>query len=156
MYTMATSMHNPEPTALAKTIRHGYICSGYFDETLVMADIDRQAEYLLPLTPAVYHILLALADDDRHGLGVMQEVERRTDGKVRFGPGTLYGTIKRMLGAELIDEAPRPEPDADDPRRRYYRITKLGRRVATLEAERLSVLLGIARDKNIYRRRSRA
>lgn len=106
----------------------------------------------LPLTPAVFHILLALADRERHGLGVMSDVEERTDGAVILGPGTLYGTIKRILDAGLIEESDeRPEAAADDPRRRYYRITDLGRRVAELESRRLAQLLGIARDKKVYR-----
>ena len=86
-----------------------------------MSKLDDRAERLLPLTPAVYHILLALADEDRHGLGIMQDLEERTGGKVLPGPGTLYGTIKRMLESGLIEEAQRPEPELDDPRRRYYR-----------------------------------
>lgn len=106
----------------------------------------------MPLTPAVFHILLAVADADRHGLGIMHDVERRTDGAVLLGPGTLYGTIKRMLRSGLIEEsAARPDPEADDPRRRYYRISALGREVAGHEAERLAQLLGIARAKKVYR-----
>ena len=114
-----------------------------------MHKLDRHAERLLPLTPAVYHILLALADKDRHGLGIMQDLEERTGGKVLPGPGTLYGTIKRMLGADLIEEANRREPKLDDPRRRYYHITPLGRRAATLETERLSTLIRIAEHKRL-------
>jgi DNA-binding PadR family transcriptional regulator len=109
-----------------------------------------QARKLLPLTPAVYHILLALADEDRHGLGIMQDMEERTGGKVLPGPGTLYGTIKRLLEAELIQEAPR-RGNSDDPRRRYYRLTPLGRQAATLETERLSTLVRIAREKALQR-----
>ena len=117
-----------------------------------MADIDEAARALLPLTPAVFHILLAVADEDRHGLGIMADVEERTHGAVKFGPGTLYGTVKRMMGSELLEEtSERPPPEQDDPRRRYYTITLLGRRAAELEAERLAALLGIARDKKIFR-----
>src|SRR3954467_11429158 len=88
----------------------------------------------LPLTPAIAHILLALADDDRHGYAVMQEIERMTGGSVRMGPGTLYGTVKRMIGAGLIEEADeRPDPALDDERRRYYHATALGRAVLAAE-----------------------
>jgi DNA-binding PadR family transcriptional regulator len=113
---------------------------------------DDEVTALLPLTPAVFHILLAVFDAERHGLGIMHDVEERTDGTVILGPGTLYGTIKRMLATGLIEQVvERPEPGVDDPRRRYYRITALGRRVAEAEAQRLARLLGIARDKKVYR-----
>ena len=117
-----------------------------------MRIVEQEAADFLPLTPAVFHILLAVADRDRHGLGIMHDVEERTDGAVVLGPGTLYGTIKRMLKSALIEDAEeRPAPDADDPRRRYYRITVLGRKVAESEAERLAQVLGIARAKKVYR-----
>ena len=107
-------------------------------------------EHHLPLTPAVLHILLALADGDRHGLGVMSEVEERTGGTVRLGPGTLYGTIKRMLQSGLIAETDhRPDPAFDDTRRRYYTMTDLGRRVLAVEAERLQQLVSTARAKKV-------
>ena len=108
---------------------------------------------LLPLTAAVFHILLALADEERHGYGIMQEVERRTGGAVRMGPGTLYGTIKRMLGEGLLAKSDeRPDPSLDDERRRYYRLTEFGRRVAVAEAERLEGLVSDARSKALLRR----
>ncbi len=107
-------------------------------------------ERFLPLTPAVFHILLALADQERHGLGVMDDVERRTGGAVLLGPGTLYGTIKRLVASDLIEQSERrPAPEEDDTRRRYYRLTRLGRQVVTLEAERLKVLVGVAKDKQV-------
>jgi len=107
-------------------------------------------EALLPLTPAVFHILLALADGECHGYGVMQEVERRSRGKVRLGPGTLYGSIKRLLHADLIEESKaRPDPEMDDERRRYYRLTEFGQRVLVAEAERLDNLVSVARAKSI-------
>jgi DNA-binding PadR family transcriptional regulator len=97
----------------------------------------------LPL-PA-FHILLAVADRERHGYAIMQDVRARTDGRLRLGPGTLYGSIKRLLADGLIEELDE-RPDAeDDVRRRYYRITRLGRRVATEEAARLTALLRHAR-----------
>ena len=107
----------------------------------------------LPLTPAIAHILLALADQDRHGYAIMQEVDRLTDGVVRMGPGTLYGTIKRMIASRLLEEADeRPDPDLDDERRRYYRATPLGTAVLAAEAERMAALLGAARAKRVRAR----
>ncbi|MDQ2806290.1 MAG: PadR family transcriptional regulator [Chloroflexota bacterium] len=103
-----------------------------------------------PLTPAVFHIALALADSERHGYGIMQEVAARTAGQMRLGPGTLYGTIKRMLAAGLIVESDeRPDPVLDDERRRYYRLTALGRQVAAAEAGRLARLVGVAQAKRL-------
>ena len=105
---------------------------------------------LLPLTPAVFHILLALADKERHGYGIMQEVAAITHGHIKMGPGTLYGSIKRMLQADLIEETDdRPDPELDDERRRYYQLTDFGRRVITAETHRLAYLVGIARSKRI-------
>src|SRR5690349_21731298 len=93
----------------------------------------------LPLTPVVLHILLALTDGERHGYAIAQEVEATTQGQVHMGPGTLYGSIQRMLAAALIEEtAPRKRPGDDAERRRYYRMTTFGRRVLELELERLA------------------
>ena len=117
-----------------------------------MRDERRDPRSLLPLTPAVLHILLALADEERHGYGIMKEVEERTGGEVRLGPGTLYGANKRMLADGLIEESDeRPDPGWDDQRRRYYRITDFGRRVAGAEAERLQGLIDAARAKKLLR-----
>ena len=103
----------------------------------------------LPLTPAIHHILLALADEERHGYGIMLEVARLTGG-TKMGPGTLYGTLKRLVAARLIEEADeRPDPELDDERRRYYRITALGARVLRAESARISVLLDAARAKKV-------
>ncbi len=113
----------------------------------------REARDLLPLTPAVLHILLALADGERHGYGIMKEVEERTRGKTRLGPGTLYGSIKRMLADGLIEESEEhPDRKLDDQRRRYYRITDFGRRVAGAEADRLGELVRTAREKKLLGR----
>lgn len=102
----------------------------------------------LPLTPAVFHILLALADGERHGYAIMQDVETISGGSIKMGPGTLYGSIKRMLEAGLIEETDeRPDPTLDDERRRYYRLTDFGRRVAISETERLARLLRVAHSK---------
>ena len=107
----------------------------------------------LPLRPAIAHILLALADEDRHGYAIMQEVERITGGSARMGPGTLYGTIKRMLAGGLLEEAEeRPDPDLDDERRRYYRSTPLGRAVLAAETARMSALVSAARSKRVRAR----
>ena len=115
-----------------------------------MKNAGRDPETLLPLTPAVFHILLALADSERHGYGIMQEVALRTDGKLRMGPGTLYGSIKRMLADGLIMESgERPDPALDDERRRYYRLTDFGQRVAQAEAQRLLQLLRVAHSKRL-------
>jgi DNA-binding PadR family transcriptional regulator len=113
----------------------------------------RDPEELLPLSPAVFHVLLALADAERHGYGIIKEVEARTEGRVRLGPGTLYGSIKRMLEEGLIEESDeRPDSALDDERRRYYRLTGFGRRVASAEAERLSGLVDAARAKRLLSR----
>jgi DNA-binding PadR family transcriptional regulator len=112
----------------------------------------RDPDELLPLTPSVFHILLALAEGDRHGYGIMQEVENRTQKQVRLGPGTLYGSIKRMLADGLIEESDeRADPRLDNERRRYYRLTRFGRRVAIAEAQRLEGLVGAAREKRLLR-----
>lgn len=105
---------------------------------------------MLPLTPAVFHILLALADEERHGYGIMQEVARNTQGTLNMGPGTLYGSIKRMLTAGLIAESDeRPDPTINDKRRRYYHLTNFGRTVASAEAERLANLVHQAETKKL-------
>jgi len=104
----------------------------------------------LPLSPAVFHILLALADEERHGYGIMQEVKRRTDGKVRLGAGTLYGAIKRLLEKGIIAETnERPDSELNEERRRYYRLTDFGQRVLRLEVSRLNQLVQQARAKEV-------
>lgn len=104
----------------------------------------------LPLTPAVFHILLALSDEDRHGYGIMKEVEMRTEGRMLLKPGTLYQAIKRLLDAGLIEQADeRPDDEINDERRRYYRLSGNGRAVMTAEAERLERLVAMARSKSI-------
>jgi DNA-binding PadR family transcriptional regulator len=106
------------------------------------------ADAFLPLKPHWFHVLLSLADDDQHGYGIMQEVLFRTDGKVHLWPATLYGTLKRLLEDELIEESgSRPAPDQDDARRRYYGLTKLGRRVLNAECQRLEELVSVIRSK---------
>jgi DNA-binding PadR family transcriptional regulator len=111
-------------------------------------------EQFLPLKPHWFHVLLSLADGDQHGYGIMQEVLERTDRKVRLWPATLYGTLKRLIEAELIEESPaRPDPESDDARRRYYRLTKLGRKVLAAESARLEDLVRIIQAKRGLRGR---
>lgn len=115
-----------------------------------MAETGKPVEEFLPLTPAVFHILLALAGGERHGYGIMQEVASSTQGQMRLGPGTLYRSIKQMLAAGLIEEADeRPDPTLDDERRRYYRLTSFGQRVAQAEAQRLERLVNQARARHL-------
>ena len=100
---------------------------------------------LLPLPPATFHILLAVADQDRHGYAIIQEVAARTSGEVRLSAGTLYRSIQKMVELDLIEETTeRPAADLDDERRRYYRISDFGRLVARAEAERLQALVQLA------------
>jgi DNA-binding PadR family transcriptional regulator len=102
----------------------------------------------LPLKTHWFHILLSLAGGEQHGYGIMQEVLNRTTGKVRLWPATLYGSIKRLIEAELIEESDeRPAPELDDARRRYYRLTPLGRRVLDAECDRLQELVHTIRMK---------
>ena len=99
-------------------------------------------ERLLPLPSATLHILIALASGEKHGYAIMRDVEEISDGHLRMGPGTLYGSVKRMLKDGLIEEtAERPDPELDDQRRRYYRLTGLGERVCALELQRLEALV---------------
>jgi len=107
-------------------------------------------EELLPLTPPVFHILVALSDQERHGYGIMQDVAAQTNNALELGPGTLYGCLKRMLAAGLVEESDeRPDPDMDDQRRRYYRITSPGRRAVRAEAERLATAVSVARARRL-------
>ncbi len=103
---------------------------------------DQDAREFLPLPSASFHVLLVLAEGEKHGYGIMREVEQISDGAVRMGPGTLYGTLKKLLEIGLVVESgERPDPQMDDQRRRYYRITGLGERVAAAEVHRLSTMI---------------
>jgi len=104
-----------------------------------------------PLTPAVLHILLVLAEGERHGYAIAQEIEASTEGELHMGPGTLYGSISRMLAAGLIDEAAHRKRPDDDERRRYYRITPSGRRLLDGELARLARVVRVARGKRLLR-----
>jgi DNA-binding PadR family transcriptional regulator len=108
-----------------------------------------------PLTPPVFHILVALTDQERHGYGIMLDVAEQTQDALQLGPGTLYGCLKRMLAAGLVEESDeRPDPEIDDQRRRYYRITSLGGRVVRAEARRLAGAVSAARSKRLLEVRS--
>lgn len=112
----------------------------------------RRSDWPDSLTPAAFQILLALADEGRHGLGIMDEIERRTSGYVVLGPGSLYGTIKRLRESGLIVAADaRPDGESDDPRRRYYRITPRGRAALGREARRLEMTVRAARAKAVLK-----
>jgi DNA-binding PadR family transcriptional regulator len=111
-----------------------------------MTRVDPQI--FIPLKPQWFHIMLTLAGGEQHGYGVMQEVLNRTTGKVRLWPATLYGSIKRLIEADLIEESDeRPAPELDDARRRYYRLTSLGREVLDAECDRLQELVRTIRVK---------
>jgi len=104
----------------------------------------------LPLSPQVFQILLALAEGDRHGYAIIQDVEHETEGRIRLGPGTLYGALKRLVEAGWVREtARRPEASEDDQRRRYYTLTPPGRRVLASESERLASAVARARRAGI-------
>lgn len=112
-----------------------------------------EKESFLPLTPAMFHILLALADGEKHGYAILKEVARRTEDKVRLSVGTLYGNLARLESDGLIAESSRrPELVLDDERRRYYLLTDLGREVAVAEAERMEEALQQARAKKLFRK----
>jgi DNA-binding PadR family transcriptional regulator len=107
-------------------------------------------DQLLPLSPIVFHMLIALADSEKHGYGIMKTVEDDSRGEMRIPLGTLYGSIKRMLAANLIEETEaRPDPALDDERRRYYRITPFGQQVLRAEIMRLDKQLALVRSKHI-------
>ena len=104
----------------------------------------------LPLTPTVFHMLLALADGDKHGYGIMRAVEDETQGQMQIRTGSLYGSIRRMIESGLIEETnERPDPELDDERRRYYGLTDFGRRVLTAEAARIARALAVIQGKHI-------
>jgi len=107
---------------------------------------------LLPLTPTVFHMLLALADGEKHGYGIMRAVEEETQGQMQIRTGSLYGSIRRMIEAGLIEETnERPDPELDDERRRYYGLTDFGRRVLTAEAARIAQAMAVIQKKHLLR-----
>ena len=113
------------------------------------------AAALLPLPPTTFHILMALADGERHGYAIIQDVAERTNGAVKLSAGTLYRSIHRMLEDGLLEEIDeRPDPEEDDERRRYYRITRFGREVARAEAARLTDLVRLARAAGLVPRKA--
>ena len=115
-----------------------------------MAKPDPTPDSLLPLTSATFQILMALVDGERHGYAIMTSVTEGSEGQIRLGPGTLYGSLKRLLEGGLVAESgERADAELDDERRRYYRITEFGMRVARAEAKRLASVLRTARQKNL-------
>jgi DNA-binding PadR family transcriptional regulator len=107
-------------------------------------------EDLLPLTAPVFHILVALCDGERHGYAIMRQVRDETDGALELGPGTLYGCLQRMMATGLVEESDlRPDPQLDDERRRYYRVTSFGSRVLRAEAKRLAAAVTVARARKL-------
>ena len=113
----------------------------------------RDPEQLLPLTPAEFEVLIALADGDKHGYAILKEVARRTEGEVRLGVATLYTLLRRLVGEGLLAESSeRPVAALDDERRRYFRLTDFGRKVAGAEAARMEKVLAMARAKHLIGR----
>ena len=132
-----------------------YTPCGYSHTGYICMNDDINPESILPLPPATFHILLAVADEDRHGYAIIQEVASRTSGSVRLSAGTLYRSIQRMVEQDLIAECDeRPTPELDDERRRYYRITPFGLKVARAETERLQALVRIARASGVAPRKA--
>lgn len=117
---------------------------------LLMVKKQTNPEAFLPLRTSVFHILLALSDGDLHGYGIMQEVAEHTGGQIKLGPGTLYGAIKRLISERWIVEADeRPDPELDDQRRRYYRLTDFGQKVLKAEVQRISKMVSVAQRKRL-------
>lgn len=112
----------------------------------------RSPEEFLPLSPASFHILLALVDGEQHGYAIMRAVAVATEGAVRLGPGTLYRVLSALLAGHLIEEVSPKKPNAEDERRRYYRLTPLGLRVVSEDARRLAAAVDIARAKRLVPR----
>src|SRR5215475_4773602 len=122
---------------------------------MLVRNSDFDPEALLPLPPATFHILVALAQGDRHGYAIMQDVASGTNGNLKLNPGTLYTTIRRLLDQGLLIELDeRPDPDEDDERRRYYRLSDRGRAVAKAEAARLQHTLAFARQAGLIQKRT--
>src|SRR6202041_1972631 len=114
---------------------------------------NKDVESFLPMTPAMFHVLIALADGEKHGYAILKEVAMRTEDKVRLSAGTLYGNLARLESSGLLVESQkRPETRFDDERRRYYRLTEFGREVAVAEANRMDEALGQARAKKLFRK----
>jgi DNA-binding PadR family transcriptional regulator len=112
--------------------------------------MSEEIQSLLPLTPTVFHMLLALADGDKHGYGIMKAVEQETQSQMQIRIGSLYGSIRRMIEAGLIEETDeRPDPDLDDERRRYYGLTSFGRRVLAAEATRIAQAMAVIQRKHV-------
>ncbi len=146
-------------TKLDDTLIHGYYIVSRYNTTRYnelgkdanMNTSNLTPESQIPLSPAVFHILLALTDEERHGYGIMQEVKRHTHGQMRLGPGTLYGAIKRLLKNQVIEEVgDRIVPELNEERRRYYRLTDFGLRVLHLDVARLNQMVQQACKKALF------
>jgi DNA-binding PadR family transcriptional regulator len=147
-----STVQAPDVAPCANYVRDGYIRHGHPHPPAMRTKDTRPSDFL-PLTPAVLHILLAVADGEQHGYAIARAVEELTEGTVRMGPGTLYGSIGRMVESGLLEESSRPRGRAaDDERRRFYRLTPLGRRVLESETDRLARVVALARAKNVLRR----
>lgn len=116
--------------------------------------LDPDVQARLPLSPAVFHILLALAGEEAHGYAIMRDIEERTGGVVKVGPGMLYGSIKWLLADGFIEPAKRRPRAGEDERRRYYRLTGRGRNLLAAEADRLEAAVGLARSRRVLPRRT--
>lgn len=116
---------------------------------------ERDPNALLPLTPAMFHVLVSLADEPRHGYAIIKDVSTRTDGKVALGTGTLYGIVKRLLAEGLaVESRTRPAALNDDERRKYYRLTAFGRQVVAAETARLKAMVHAARATRMWRNKA--
>jgi DNA-binding PadR family transcriptional regulator len=136
------------PTLTSSVLLYIYINQYIYRTHMATRKRPPSPESFLPLKPHWFHVLLSLADQEQHGYGIMQEVLARTDGKVRLWPATLYGTLKRLIEQDLIEESDaRPAAELDDARRRYYRLTSLGQRVLGAESARLEDLVRVIRSK---------
>ncbi len=118
------------------------------ESDITISDMSDETSSFLPLSPATLHILLSLAAEDRHGYGIMQEVTRQSEGRYKLGPGTLYDNLQKLMNQGLVEGAPKRSED-DDPRRRYYRLTGLGREVLSAEVARLE---GVVREARLHLR----
>ena len=121
------------------------------EDMVLRKGLDEQARATLPLTPIAMHILLALVDRQRHGLGIAEHIEDFTSGRLTLGPGSLYGTIKKLLVLGLVNDASSDDGEGTDPRRRYYHITPVGRRALEIETRELANVLDVARLKKVLR-----
>jgi DNA-binding PadR family transcriptional regulator len=156
-YAASFQAHRSNSLAKSKSVKQFLLTPSRLRANISVTDVlmnkPPSPQELLPLTPSVFHILVALSDEERHGYGIMQDVARQTNDALQLGPGTLYGCLKRMLAAGMVEESDaRPDPALDDERRRYYRMTPLGRRVVRAEAHRLADAVTAAKSRRLFDR----